>query len=685
MPSICKAPQAAGVYTGHSHILPLLAAFLSSIAALLTPAAALAQSENVSLTIESSRTTVVPGDRFPIAIVFDHQPGWHSHTNDPVVPKEWGDLDLIPTTLQTQLPDGFTAGKIQWPQVHTVKVDLAGSGRPVNYGVFEGKAILFVPISVAADAKPGPATLKFVADFQACDDKTCAIPQTVDLQVSVTIVATGDPALANNPAPSSTFAHFETASLADPETWGQPPEKSAATDPASPQAAPALESNEIVFDFFGRRIASVDPTGPVGFILLLLIAALGGFILNLTPCVLPVIPLKIMGLSAAAGNPKRTLYLGAVMSLGVVAFWMAIGFLISGIKAIGAVSSLFANPWFGLGIGAFIAIMALGMLGLFTIQLPNAVYSVSPKQESAAGSFMFGVMTALLGTPCFGPFAGSAAAWAAKQPTLLSMSAFAAIGAGMALPYLVLAAKPEWVQKVPRTGPASELVKQVMGLLLLAAAAFFVGTALIGLIAEEPYLGKVLHWWAVAIFIAAASVWLILRTVQITASGPRRATFGVVAVALAGAAVLVAISQTNQARNDYTPSEAGIATTTGLWRPYDPAAYQAAKADGKVVVVDFTAEWCGNCKTLKAFVLNTDRINATLTRENLIAFRADLTNRKAPGYKLLAEFGEVGIPLLTVEGPGVDRAWKSNAYTVDQVIAAVDAASARRAAAGGPR
>ena len=122
--------------------------------------------------------------------------------------------------------------------------------------------------------------------------------------------------------------------------------------------------------------------------------------------------------------------------------------------------------------------MAIGMGGLFSIRLPNTVYKVNPKQDSWFGSFLFGVMTAVLSTPCTAPFMGAAAAWAATQSPTLTLIVFGAIGFGMAIPYLILAAFPHLVEKMPKAGAASEVIKQVMGLLMLAAAAYFIGVGL---------------------------------------------------------------------------------------------------------------------------------------------------------------------------------------------------------------
>ena len=143
------------------------------------------------------------------------------------------------------------------------------------------------------------------------------------------------------------------------------------------------------------------------------------------------------------------------MMLGVLSLWLSLGIAIALVSGFTATNQLFQYPAFTIGLGLFIGIMAIGMGGLFSIRLPNAVYMFNPKHDSWYGSFMFGIMTAVLSTPCTAPFMGAAAAWAATQAPILTLTVFGSIGFGMAAPYLVLAAYPQLVDKMPRAGAAS--------------------------------------------------------------------------------------------------------------------------------------------------------------------------------------------------------------------------------------
>ena len=339
-------------------------------------------------------------------------------------------------------------------------------------------------------------------------------------------------------------------------------------------------------------------------------AALGGLILNLTPCVLPIIPLKIMSLTQTAGNPARSAYLGTLMCLGIVGFWLVLGGMIVGLQGFDSISSLFQTPYFGIGVGLFIALMGLGMMGLFDVALPQAVYMINPSHESARGSLMFGVMTAVLSTPCTAPFMGTAAAWAtrADRPGLV-MAVFASIGVGMAAPYEILAFKPGWVSRLPKAGAGNDALKQVMGLFMLAVACFFGGAGLNSLILERPYLGGALYWWFTTAMVLLSCGWMIYRTFQISSSKPKRATFTLLGLLLSTGMLLWALNQTElkkakYERNAYIQAERDAlldrilegGTIEGLeieqeWRAFKWRDFEEALAHGHVVVVEFTADW----------------------------------------------------------------------------------------------
>jgi thiol:disulfide interchange protein len=641
-------------------LLPILAALalLAPARAAQPPSDSLVAPENDILADPSVRVSVallkdrvLPGDQIALAVIFDHAPNWHVNTNSP---RELPGFKPMPSTVtlsgpaEAALPNSLTVGPQQWPAGKEITVYFTGS--PEKLEVLAGKAIVYVPIMIASDAAPGAVPISVKVEYQACDDRICLIPETVTFEQVLTIEPAGTVLPPRDASLASTFAGFDTTVFAKMLSG----ELKAAGKP-------------IEFNVFGRSF-TIDAAG-AGLALLLLLAALGGFLLNLTPCVLPVIPIKVLGLSAAAGNPRRCFYLGVIMSLGVVAFWLALGGAIAFIAGFKAINQLFQTPLFSLGVGAFIAVMAIGMLGLFSLKLPSAVYLLDPKRESAAGSFMFGVLTAVLSTPCTAPFMGTAAAWAAKQPAPVTLATFVAIGLGMALPYLILAASPKLVEKVPRSGPASDLVKQVMGLLMLAVAAFFVGTGLDPMLRLPVDPPVRTHWWIVAAIVVAAMIWMVARTFTITRSLPRRAVFSLLALVFCGLSVVGARHFTDRGPIN--------------WIGYTPERFAEARDAGKVVVIDFTAEWCLNCKALEAAVLFRPEVASILNSDAVVPLKVDLTGDNKPGQEKLKALNWVGIPLLAIYGPGLPEPRKYDSYTVSTVLDAIKAAQGTPAGGAG--
>ncbi|MEM9065684.1 MAG: thioredoxin family protein [Planctomycetota bacterium] len=613
----------------------------------------------VSFAAEASQTTVAPGGTFVIAATLTHIDGFHSwpSADQDVLPDGFDFAVRTEASLSWDDAVPFETRATQWPEPHAALVaDPNGGSAPVEVMAYDGAATIFLPVVVAEDASAGSYGVSVSVLYQACDDKVCLIPEQVDETITIEVAAGAEQAVL-----AGVFEGFDEATFsAEPS-----PEQ------ASPNSEPATQAGSRTF--FGFDLGG-------GFLVVLLAAGLGGFILNLTPCVLPVIPIKVMTITHHAGTPGKALLLGIWTAVGVTSFWIALGIPVALVSGFGDPSRVFGLWWFSGGLGLFMAVMSLGLMGLFTIALPQAVYKVNPKADSLHGSFLFGVMTAVFGLPCFGFVIGPLLGGSATQPPLQVLGIFGALGAGMALPYLVLSAKPSWVERIPRTGPASELVKQVMGLLMFGAGAFFLGAGLLTLVAERPYVGSLLHFWAVVFFVSLASIWLVYRTFQISRKPLPRVVFSLIGVALIGGSIWFVAGETAIARAAFDEKQAaleaaeadggGVLLTT-VWNDYSPALHEQALEEGYTVVLDFTASWCVNCKALKAAVLNKEPVKGTLRADDIVTFTVDLSSTKAPGWDLLSELGQTGIPLLVVERDGGGR-WMSNAYTSGDVLSAIE-------------
>ena len=558
---------------------------------LLAVPAAAQRDQRVEVSAVWSQDQARPGDQRVLAVVLDLDPGWHVYPN-PEQTVSLGDFQPLSTTVDITAPDTLSIGPLQYPKPHDLHVSYANG----SLKVWDGKVVIYAPVTVSPNAVPGSAEVSVSVFYQTCDDTVCLIPQTVDVAAPLEVVAPGTPI---EPAEDSAlFADFDPAGFAETHTQ----------DAAQQVNEPA--SQNLNFYFF-----QLDPGG-AGFVVLLAVAALGGFLLNLTPCVLPVIPIKIMSLAGTAGSRGRTFALGLAMCLGIILFWMAMALVIGALENVKAVNQLFQMPAFTLGVGVFIAVMAVGMCGVFSLQLPQWVYRISPKQESLVGSMGFGVMTAVLSTPCTAPFMGVAAAWAVTQSSIVTLSTFGAIGVGMALPYFLLASFPKMVERVPRTGPGSELLKQIMGILMLSAAAFFVGSGINALISDGTAETSKVFWWAVFGFIALAGGWLAVQSIRVLRTRVGKAVFAGLGVLMLVGSAAVGIPM------GMPEGKHGVID----WVYYTPDRLEEALGRGDVVVMDFTADWCLNCKALERTVLESRSVSGLLAEQDVVPMKVDITS-----------------------------------------------------------
>ena len=309
-----------------------------------------------------SATGLKPGGQIVLGLVLDIAKPYHINSDHPKENYIATKVDLVnaPPEVRSSTPI--------FPEAHEVELGTGTAKEKIS--VFSDRTILYVPFSVTAAAQPGEKEIELKIQYQACDDKSCLPPQDLAVKTKLLVVA---PGMEVNPANESIFAGMKDL------------------------------TQRLNIAFFGWDFK----IEPAKLWLLLIIAAVGGVLLNFTPCVLPLIPIKIIGLSQAAGNRQRCFLLGLALSCGVVTFWLALATAISSISGFNATNKLFQYPAFTIGVGVIICAMAVGMCGLFAVSLPQWVYRVNPSQESFGGSFLFGIMTAVLSTPCTAPFMGA--------------------------------------------------------------------------------------------------------------------------------------------------------------------------------------------------------------------------------------------------------------------------------------
>jgi thiol:disulfide interchange protein DsbD len=597
---------------------------------LLSPAASPKDAADViSVRTAWSVDRARPGDRLALAVVLDISAGYHINADSGQI-KPLVDFKPYPTRMTlTSVSEGLTIEPPLYPPAHPVTVGFTSD--PLM--AFDGRTIVYVPMTLEKETLSQKVQVNVTVSYQACDNQVCFFPRQVVKAADLPVVFSGEAPQAVN---QDLFVGYRLA---------------AATG----------AGNAVGFSVFGWHFAINTATG-LGFILLLSAAALGGMLLNLTPCVLPLIPIKIISLSNAVQNQARCLALGLAMFLGVLFFWLILGAAIALASGFTATNQLFQYPLFTIAVGFIIAVLAIGMCGLFSLRLPDFVYLLNPRQETLGGSFGLGILTAVLSTPCTAPFMGAAAAWAAVQHPFTTLTVFAAIGIGMALPYLLLSAFPEQVSKMPRTGPASVLVKQVMGLFMLAAAAYFIGTGVSALLMTPPSPPEKGYWWAVMAFIGLGGLWLAYRTIRIASKIFQRLLFVSLGVILVAGALYGGMRLTDRGPID--------------WIYYTPQRYQQAVDQRKIVVMVFSAEWCLNCKALEQSVLTSAPVVEQFSRKDVAPIKVDITGNNPQGKAKLQEIGHLTIPLLVVYSPAGKEVFRSDFYTVDQILAAVNRARA---------
>jgi suppressor for copper-sensitivity B len=372
------------------------------------------------------------------------------------------------------------------------------------------------------------------------------------------------------------------------------------------------------------------------------LALIGGLILNVMPCVLPVLSLKVMSVAQLGGAERRTVRLSFLAAAaGIVATFLALAALAAGLKGLGVAVGWgiqFQQPLFLVGMIVLLSLFAANLFGFFEVRLPGAVSDLSAGHgapHSLAGHFGSGVFATLLATPCTAPFLGTAVGFAMAAGAFEILAVFAALGVGMALPYLLLAAAPGFARVLPKPGRWMLTVKKGLGLALVATAVWLLWV----LSAQIGDLGAVV----VAVLMAAAVAVLGAKALL-------RRPRGVVASSLVAVLAAAAFAAPYYAKSTSAPATGQQVETD--WVIFDRAAIPELVAAGNIVFVDITADWCVTCLVNKRAVIERGAVAEALSRTDVIAMQGDWTNPDENISRYLNSFGRYGIPFNAVYGPG---------------------------------
>jgi thiol:disulfide interchange protein DsbD len=516
------------------------------------------------LTVEARLQTTSPGVGL-LVLEATVAPDWHVNSHHP------SEEYLIPTEAKLDPAPGASFLEARYPE--GVQRKFSFSEKPLS--VYEGRFKIEIPVTWA----PGPApSLSGRVEYQACNDRQCNPPASATFQASARAAAAALPggAVALSAAP-------------------------AAADASAPVAG---TSND-----FG---ALLEKRGLLGA---LLVVFGWGLLLNLTPCVYPVIPLTVGFFGGqAAGQGRRVFGLAALYVLGMATMYSALGVAaaLSG-RLFGAALQ---SPWVLVGVAVVLAALALSMFGLYDIQMPSSWMQKAGARAGAAGAYAMGLLVGVVAAPCIGPVVLALLAFvAARQDAAFGFLVFFVMSLGLGLPYLFLAAFSGSLSRLPRAGVWMEGIKKIFGWILLAMAAYFLRT-----VVPQP-VGP----WLLPVVLAAGAIAVAVGA----GSGLSRAVRWTAAVAMLAAAAFLA------------PRNAA-ASAGPAWRPY--SAEEVARG-GRPALVDFSATWCIPCRELDEKTFSDPRVREALSRREL--WKADMTRSAAPEVVALSEkYRVLGVPTI---------------------------------------
>ncbi|MBI2235989.1 MAG: thioredoxin family protein [Magnetospirillum sp.] len=415
-------------------------------------------------------------------------------------------------------------------------------------------------------------------------------------------------------------------------------------------------------------IAAVSPAATL--LGMLAAALLGGMILNLMPCVLPVLSIKVLGALGHGGAERSHVRASFLASAaGIVASFLALAGLAVGVKAAGAAVGWgiqFQQPGFLAVMVALLGLFAANLWGLFEIALPSWLLDRSGgtggQHHTLLGHFLSGAFATLLATPCSAPFLGTAVGFALARGPLEIVAVFTALGVGMAAPFLAIAVWPDAACRLPRPGAWMVRVKMLMGVALTAT-----GLWLLTVLAVQTGMAAAL--------LAGGSVAAAVAVLGLRRRFPERSQPAVPATV----AALIALAVAAPFHLDEAPAGTAQASSSVGWVAFERDAIPRLLAEGKTVFVDVTADWCITCKVNKAAVIERGEVARRLGQQGVVAMRADWTRPDEGISRFLADHGRYGIPFDVVYGPGAPAGVPlSELLTEAETLAALDRA-------GGPR
>jgi len=680
----------------------LLAALLLALPALAAPV----RTPHVEAELVAERTAVVPGEPLTVALRLKMIPAWHTYWRNP------GDSGE-PTRLEWRLPAGFEASEIHWPYPHRLPAGplmnygYEGEVLLLSRITPPREVAPGTPVTLAAKAswlvcsrehcipEDGEVSLTLPVGPTAGEDARwakpiaaarAALPAPPTALAGWTLAARGEAGgvtldlvpPADTALRELVFFPFEQGKVepAAPQPFARTADAgyrlklAAAMQPVGEftRLAGVLVSPDGFGRATGARAMTVDvpiaghvtpapafpapaPVAGLGLVLALAFAFAGGLVLNLMPCVLPVLSIKVLGFAGKGDDARTRRRHGLVYAAGVLAsFWLLAAALL-GLRALGSELGWgfqLQSPVAVAALALFFFVLALNLSGVFEIGVlvPDRLAAWRARRP-ALDWFGSGVLAVIVASPCTAPLMGAALGYAVGESGWRALAVFTALGLGMALPYVLLAWFPAWLKRVPKPGPWMVRLKQALAFPLYGTVVW-----LAWVLGQQAGLDAV-AWLLAALVVLAAAVWL---------AGFPRARVGAVAAALFAIAIAVPAAR---------PGAPAAAADPG-WQPFSAERVAALAAAGKPVFVDFTAAWCVTCQVNKRLVLGRADVLAAFRAHKVELVRADWTRRDDEITRALAALGRSGVPVYVLYKPGRAPVLLPEVLTRERLLAALD-------------
>ncbi len=525
----------------------------------------------------------VDGEMIQAAIVIDIDSGWHLY-HDELGPD---DAIGIPTKV-TLNADGVKWSEVTFPEPHKTDQSVGMDGDPTWIWTHEGEITLFARGVFTGEA---PQSVRAEIDGLTCEDSGSCVPYEQKVK-------------SKGAGAAAIFADFPVdlvvgeGSAAVTET-----DTSAHTGPTV-ERGPGVDYASVTFPEFIPR----EEQAQHGLFMWLLLAFIAGMILNVMPCVLPVISIKILSFVQQAGEDRARIFkLGLAFAAGILVIFL----VLAGIAIFAGMSwgEQFQSTGFLVVMIGIVFGLALSLFGLYELGVPRAVGSMAsgPAREGMPDAFFKGMLATVLATPCSGPFLGSTLTWTLSQTSTVIFLVFLFLGLGMAFPYVVLTANPKFLKFLPKPGPWMDTFKQAMGFVLLLTVIY-----LMTIVPQN----ELLYTAAFLVFVALGCWWWG-RFANLGQSRAKRTSVLVFSLLLVIGGYRLSF---HEFKGLFEVGE------EQHWVAFDHALFQRSLDEGRNVMVDFTADWCPNCKFNEATVFESEAVQKLINEKGVLMLKADLTS-----------------------------------------------------------